>query len=390
MQDRTSAMLQDLLAMDDEVGVITVSIGYAPSEYADGPTGPETVRAQLRKLAADHPQRDAVQERIDELSDRIDVLLDPRGEGRGRYLAATVDDEQVIEHRLQVSLPAMADFDDGPTLRHLLEAFDEHEPAAALLLHANEAKLLQVGWTGNDELQDWEMRVEEIVLGDDNRGPGPAGPAGAGTPVNPQGVNHRHQQVERVRENRDRFLRDITTEVRDEMERRDLGRLVLVGPSHERSVVREAFGSGNGVRVLDVDHVAAGGDMRTTLDVIHRALSEEHAAHEEELVITARDRARSSGRGALGAEDVTAALVEGRVDHLLLSPDLELEGWVTEQGVLLIDEDDPRVDDATPEPRFVHRMIERTMDTDGTITPVDGAAAELLNELGGVAALLRW
>lgn len=390
MQDRTAATLQDLLAMEDEVGVITVSVGFAPSGYADGPTGPETVRAQLRKLGADHPARDATKDRIDELSDRIDELLDPRGEGRGRYLAAGVDSGEVIEHRLQVALPAMADFDAGPTLRHLLEAFDEHEPAAALLLHANEARLLQVGWTGHDDLDEWEVRVGELVLGDDNRGPGPSGPAGAGSPVNPGGVNHRDQQKERVRENQDRFLRDLAGDVRSQLEQRGLGRLVLVGPAHERSVVREAFGSGNGVRLLDVDRVASEGDERDTLAAIEEALSDEHAAYEEELVATARDRAKAEGRGALGAQDVTTALVEGRVAHLLLSPELELQGWVTDQGQLLLDEDDPRVDDATPEPRFVHRMIERTMDTDGAITPVDGAAAEVLDELGGVAALLRW
>lgn len=389
MQDRTASTLQDLLAMEDEVGVITVSIGFAPSGYADGPTGREQVRAELRKLGADHDERDAIQARIDDLSDRIDALLDPRGEGRGRYLAATVTGGEVIEHRLQVALPPMVEFDDGPTLRHLLEAFDEHEPAAALLLHANEAKLLQVGWNGQEELRDWEVRVGEIVLGDENRGPGPSSPTASTGGINPGGVTHRDQQQDRVREHQDRFLRDLAGEVRDEVQKRDLGRLVLVGPAHERGVVRDAFGSGNGVRLLDVDRVESG-DLRGTLDAVEEALSREHAAHEEELVITARDRARSEGRGALGAEDVAQALVEGRVAHLLLSPDLELQGHVAEDGGLVLDDDDPRAEGATPEPRFVHRMIERTMATDGMITPVDGAAAELLDELGGVAALLRW
>jgi hypothetical protein len=390
MQERTTATLQDLLAMEDEVGVITVSIGFAPSSYADGPTGPESVRASLRKLGADHDERDAIQQRVEELSDRLDALLDPRGEGRGRYLAATVEGGEVIEHRLQVPLPPMAEFDDGPTLRHLLEAFDEHEPAAALLMHANEAKLLEVGWTGHEELQDWEFRVGEIVLGDENTGPGPSSPSGAPGGINPGGVTHRDQQQDRVRENQDRFLRDVVGEVRSEVERRNLDRLVLVGPAHERNVVREAFGSGNGVRLLDVDRTPSGAGMQGTLEAIADALSREHAAHEEELVATARDRARSAGRGALGAGDVTAALAEGRVAHLLLSPELELHGWVTEGGGLVIDENDPRTEEARPEPRFVHRMIERAMATDGMVTPVDGTAAELLDELGGVAALLRW
>ncbi len=389
MQDRTIATLEELLAMDDEIGVITVSVGFAPSSYADGPTGPETVRAQLRKLGAGHDAQEAIEARIDDLSHRIDALLDPRGEGRGRFLAAGVESGEVIEHRLQVALPAAAELDDGPTLRHLLEAFDEHEPAAALLLHANEATLLRIGWNGHEELRTWESRVGEIVLGDENRGPGPSGPAGAGSAVNPGGVSHRDQQQERVRENQDRFLRDVAGDVRTAVEEGGLPRLVLVGPAHERNLVREAIGSGTQLRLLDVDRVASG-ELRGTLDEVETALSEEHAEFEEELVTTARDRARAGGRGALGAGDVTRALVEGRVDHLLLSPEVELRGWISEDGHLLLDEDDPRIDDATPEPRFVHRMIERALDTDGRITPVDGAAAEALDELGGVAALLRW
>jgi stalled ribosome rescue protein Dom34 len=165
--------------------------------------------------------------------------------------------------------------------------------------------------------------------------------------------------------------------------------LVLVGQAHERTVVREAFGSGNGVRLLDVDRVASG-DVRDTLDAAQERLSEEHAEHELDLVTTARDAAKSDGRGALGPADVTAALREGRVDHLLLSPDLELSGYVTDEGMLIFDQDTPGGQDATPESRFVHRMIERTITTDGKVTPVDGAAAEALEELGGVAAILRW
>jgi hypothetical protein len=389
MQDRTTATLEELLAMDDGVGVITLSVGFAPSSYADGPTGPETVRAQLRKLGADDEDGDAVRARVQELSHRIDALLDPRSGGRGRYLAAGVASGEVIEHRLQVPLPAAAHLDDGPTLRHLLTAFDEHEPAAALLLHANEATLLEVGWDGHEQLEQWSSRVGELVLGDENRGPGPSGPAGAGSAINPGGVTHRDQQQDRVREHQDRFLRDLVGDVRSALEARGLRRLVLVGPAHERGIVRDAIASGTPLRVLDVDRVASG-DLRATLDEVEEALSQEHARHEEELVATARDRARAGGRGALGAADVTTALLEGRVEHLLLAPGVQLRGWVAGDGQLVLDEDDPRVADVTPEPRFVHRMIERTLATDGKITPVDGAAAEVLDELGGVAALLRW
>jgi peptide subunit release factor 1 (eRF1) len=389
MQDQTIAALRDLLAMEDDIGVITVSIGFTPSSYADGPTGPDDVKARLRKLGAGHDQQEAIQERIDELSEPLARLMDPHGEGRGRYLAAEVTGDRVIEHTLQVDLPVTVELDDGPVLRHLLEALDEHEHAGTLLLHQNEAKLFELSFRGHEELEDWEFRVGEIVLGDDKTGPGPSGQTQAGNPVNPGGTSHKDRQQSRVQENQDRFLRDVAGDVRTLCESRGLGRLVLVGQAHERTVVREAFGSGNGVRLLDVDRVASG-DVRDTLDAAQERLSEEHAEHELDLVTTARDAAKSDGRGALGPADVTAALREGRVDHLLLSPDLELSGYVTDEGMLIFDQDTPGGQDATPESRFVHRMIERTITTDGKVTPVDGAAAEALEELGGVAAILRW
>lgn len=389
MQDQTIAALRDLLAMQDDIGVITVSIGFTPESFGHGPTAPDEVKAKLRKLGAGHDEQEAIQERIDELSEPLARLMDPHGEGRGRYLAAEVAGDTVIQHTLQVDLPALVELDGGPVLRHLLEALDEHEHAGALLLHQNEAKLFELSFRGHDELDDWEFRVGEIVLGDDKTGPGPSGQTQAGNPVNPGGTSHKDRQQSRVQENQDRFLRDVAEDVRSTCEQRGLGRLVLVGQAHERGVVRDAFGSGNGVRLLDVDRVASG-DLRDTLDAVQQALSEQHGEHELDLVTTARDAAKSEGRGALGATDVTAALREGRVDHLLLSPDLELSGYVTDDGMLIFDEDTPGSDDATPEPRFVHRMIERAITTDGKVTPVDGEAAEALEELGGVAAILRW
>ena len=387
MLDRGIVTLEELLGMRDEIGVITVTAGFAPSSYGDGPTGPDAVRAQLRKLGAGTEHEEAVADRVAALSHRIDALLDPRGEGRGRYLAAGVASGDVVEHRLQVALPAAATLDDGPTLRDLLAAFDEHEPAAAVLLHANAATLLQVGWNGHEAVRDWA--IDELVLDDEHRGPGPAGPVGAGGPVKPGGVTHRDQQEDRLRAHQDRFLRDVAADVRAVVAERGLRRLVLVGPARERAVVADAIGTGTPLRLLEVDRVASG-DLRATLEEVTRTLSDEHAAFEEELVTEAHDRARASGRGALGAAEVTAALIEGRVEHLLLSPDVELRGWISEDGHLVLDEDDPSVAAATPEPRFVHRMIERAMATDSSVTPVDGAAGERLDELGGVAALLRW
>jgi len=385
MNTLTTEMLRELLALGDEIGVLTVSVGFDPSDFADGPTGPNEVRAQLRQLARDSAHSEAVQARIDALQGRIEALLDPSGDGRGRYLVAAIGGDQIIEHRLEVPLPAMAALDDGPVLRHLLEALDEHQPAGALLLHTNEAHLLEVGFAGSKDIREWSYRVGEMVLADETSGPGPSG-----STVAPGGVTHKDQQEDRVQANRDRFLRDVAADVRRELAEHDLNRVVLIGPAHERQIIRDGIGTDTAVRVLDVDHTVASDDLRPAIDAAQLALSRQHAAYERELVDDVRDRAGADGRGAVGAEAVVDALTEGRVQHLLLAPDLELHGWVGEDGLLLLDEDDPRTAAATPERRLVHRMIERTLDTDGDITPVDAAAAAQLAEVGGVAALLRW
>jgi stalled ribosome rescue protein Dom34 len=92
----------------------------------------------------------------------------------------------------------------------------------------------------------------------------------------------------------------------------------------------------------------------------------------------------SQGRGAIGVDETSMALVEGRVDHLLLDHRRSVN-----------------VEDLNPLARETIREAERPEDgaevlielalrSSAEVTSVRGSGADLLAERGGVAALLRY
>lgn len=374
--------LTELLAVEDPVGVLTVTAGLDPRQMADGPTAPGEIRAGLDRAVEDADDPRAARRAVDRLRPRIDELLDPRAHGRGRLLVAGLGNGKLHEAHLQVALPTEVHLDDAPVLRRVLEVADEHRPAGVLLLHAQEALLLATELGEHEPVRSWAVELGDQVFGAEFYGPSPAVPGMSG-----RGATHREARADRVQANRDRFLDDVADDVRTLVEEHGWNRLVLVGPAHERDVVAKDLDGVSGLQVLQLKQVV-GGAAHEVLDQVHRVISEAHREYEHDLVRRAVDAALSGGTGAVGPVDVARALTEGRVHHLLLSPDVDAAGLV--DGDVLMAADDPRASGRLNDPRFVHRMIERALATDAAVTPVEGPAAELLDEHGELAALLRW
>jgi hypothetical protein len=381
--------LQDLLAVDDGAGVLTITASFDPTGLAaGGPTAPAEVRAALRGLVADGDgdgdRARALRARLGHLDERLDDFLDPRGSGRGRLLVVGLGEGEVSEHRFQVPLPTEVHLAAGPVLRRVLEVVDEHQPAGVVLLHASEALVLEVELGSHVPVASYGVELGDEVFADEFYGPSPSNSFH-------RGISNREARQDRVQANLDRFLDEVADGVQVAAEDHGWARVVLVGPARERGVVGDALAGASGLGVLHVDSVAAG-PPRDVLDRVREVLEDDHRDHEVELVTTAIDRALSEGgAGAVGVVDVARALTQGRVHHLLLSPSFEAEGLRGRDGVLVAADDHDRTDDGlAPEPRFVHRMIVRALDTDAHVTPVDGDAAARLDEQGRVAALLRW
>jgi hypothetical protein len=117
-------------------------------------------------------------------------------------------------------------------------------------------------------------------------------------------------------------------------------------------------------------------------------LNAEHAANERRLLERVRD-AGLGQVGALGLSQVSAALNEGRVAHLVYDPEVRYVGSVGADGVLYA-ESGAGGSAHTPEPRLTERLVERALATGAPVSPIEGAAGEVLSDAAGIEALLRW
>ena len=101
-----------------------------------------------------------------------------------------------------------------------------------------------------------------------------------------------------------------------------------------------------------------------------------------------RDAALGAGRGALGLSEVAAALNEARAGHVVYDPDVRYTGAVAADGSLFGWSEGAST--TVAESRLTERLVERALDTGARLTPVEGAASNVLRDAGGIAALLRW
>ena len=109
-------------------------------------------------------------------------------------------------------------------------------------------------------------------------------------------------------------------------------------------------------------------------------------AQNQRLVERVRNQTAADRGGALGLADVSAALAEGRVDHLVLDTLGVYPGTVTGDGQLVAGGPSP----PTPVVDLAGELIERAFETDAKVTAVSGSAAQELSSCGGIGALLRW
>ena len=128
--------------------------------------------------------------------------------------------------------------------------------------------------------------------------------------------------------------------------------------------------------------------------VVATAVTQRLRADGERGLLLARqiqETALAARVAAIELWEVVAALNEARVAVLVYDPNVRYQGRLGEEGRL-------QAGGATRggpgsvvhEPRLTERIVERWLGIDARVMPVEGAAADVLAEAGGVTALLRW
>jgi Bacterial archaeo-eukaryotic release factor family 5 len=239
-----------------------------------------------------------------------------------------------------------------------------------------------VGWIWEDgdlrHFEDWDSELE-IVPGHERKAHTVHDPA-SGQATSSSG---RDQYGQHLEANRQRFLHEAGRRVAAAAASRDWHEPLIIG---ESLYVEEAA---EGLTQPVEAHLIKGhnvinepeGRLQERVDV---AMAEIRLGRERAAAERAIDAAMASkGNGEVGVNATGTALAEARVEELVYDMDASVEVDELGPGATAV-ADGWQGDDG------VELMVALAIETSAAITPVEDAAAAMLTEHGGVAALLRY
>lgn len=385
----TDQTLTELLDLHDDVGVLTVTTGFAdPGD--DGKAVRIAWKNRLRDLraAADDDVRDALDARLAEHSQAIDRMLDPRADGKGRAVVLGLGGGQLFSFSLQTPFEDRAVLRDRPYLRPLVAAIDEGRPAGVVVATKTGARVLE--WTAQStrSLSDHTFELYDEQLSHEG-----SGPSGGGGRRGQQVVNHREKFDDRVEANRDRFLKEVSEVVASLATERGWDRVVVAGSARIRERLAGLFDSER-VAVHHVDEPWEDRSVGQIAAALWPVLRSTHGTRERALTGQIRDVSLSGGAAAMGVRRIAAAANLGRVQHLAFSHDADTTGFVDADGTLYAEvagQPAQAGTELTPVTHFVERVVERSLATGARVTRLDDEeAVRDLAAYQGLGALLRW
>ncbi|GHH64696.1 hypothetical protein GCM10017673_07760 [Streptosporangium violaceochromogenes] len=382
------AALRDVVSMNDALGVLSFYVTASPQEESSvRPAwrirfGNELSELRERVTAdPDRARRTAVLGRLAGLEPDFRQLLDPAESGVGRVLFAPVGDSEVRAFSFQLPVADQTVMESTAYVRPLVNAVETAPPAGLVVLSRDGFRMIDCRY---GLAEDVGRTPFEIVSEDGKQTRGSAAPEAAR-----QAVTYRDKFERRVEENLTRHLRAAGPRIAEEAGSRGWQTVVLLGDVQLTEVVAQAVGGD----VIQVDAVVDSLPPAKLAEYVGPQLLAARARHGVRLVNRVKDAALSGGQGALGLEETLGALNESRVAQLLLDESREWSGARTPDGRLHPPEAVERAEPSGPAVResvMGERMIERALDTDAEVIVLDGEAAEILAEFGGVGAVLRW
>lgn len=268
--------------------------------------------------------------------------------GGGRWWSA---------HVAPPALPATA-LDERPRVAPLVSLLERGAGRGVVLVSGERVRLLEWEPGRLEELHAWELSIlsRDWRERKAQRVPDPA----RAQAVSASG----HDQFdERLAENRRRFLGECGRLAAEEARGRDWHEALVFGAAdHFREFEHAAAARGlNVVQGGEADLISEpSGRLEPT---VGEAAAWVEGIRDRELVERALDAARGGRRGAVGEQETAAVLAEARVEELLI--------------------DASRA--ASSEP-----LVRAALEGGGRVRAVSGAAAELLGDVDGIAAMLRY
>jgi hypothetical protein len=374
-------VLVDLLHQTDPAGVLSI---YVRAGNDRGST--IDIRNRLgdleRQLANDGAPlvADALTRTLRQLDPLLDRLLDQRSPGCGRALFVGLTAADAISFSSQLPLANRVVLDSAPFIHPLFEALDRGRPSGVVVVAADIA-----------ELYDWrlgELRPASRVLSPlrEPRSERP-GPVAVHTARARQTTPLREMRERREREHRARAAETAAAEVFRLADEQRWEQILVAGDVRLTNPLVAALPDRLRQTVIRDPRHLGDLDLATLSRIVRERFDEAYAERTAQLAGHVRDAALARN-GAFGISEVAAALNEARVDQLVYDSERRYVGAVDAGGLLYAAGEGPST--AVEESRLTERLVERALTTGAAVTPVPGAARNLLADAGGIAARLRW
>lgn len=302
------------------------------------------------------------------------------GAQRGRSIAWFVTPGGSLDRFFSLQLPLPSDavaWDARPFISPLVEVVDRGRSTGLALVGNERVRLLH--WE-QGIIEEPERSTFDLELGDWRRyeAYAPSNPAMA-----QQTATNLDAFEDRVETWRERFFETAARHTAERL--RELGwERVLVAAETQ---VASAFAAAlpDEVRSRLIGKLAVNIVDRPRSEIVTRVESAIHDAWKQEAVRSIEvtlAAAKSGGAGAIGVDDTVAALREGRVERLIVDPELAVT-----------DDPSPAESDflqGAPHRFLAERAVEAAILADADVVALGGKEAELLAEVGGMAAMLRY
>ena len=352
-------LIAGLMGRADPIGFLSVYVDADPvAQTSTRPAWKIGVANDLRAESAvvDVLERDRAEtahRRLVEAQGALEHRLDASAQGRGRAWFIPLSSGDGIEVAVQTPWVTMVRIEDRPYVLPLVHGLDRNGPVGIVAVSADEVRILELSGGVIEDVH----RIDARPATDDwRRMQGPA----ASNPARAQQTAPQHDRFER----RDRVVRqqdlgEYAQVVIALSRERGWRRAVVAGDPRFADVIAEAL------HAVEFPVITDGRVLTGTPSAIREAivgvLEEAERDEREHLAARVRSAAAADGTAVIDLAQTRAALVDGRVHHLLV----EAEGGRD----------------------TAEELIERAFATGARVSVFDHG------ELGtpdGVGAFLRW
>lgn len=390
------ATLRGLADMSDDIGVLSLYATADPTDEGSQPAWQARVRKDLKRVrdelrkSSPRDRFSTIGNRLNELNQDVEAVLDARAPGRGRAMFATLSNGHVERLTVQMPLSDQVEMGPRPALRPLLTAWSAAPPAGCVAVGAHEVRLVDIRMGSVTEVATI-AHPEDLADRRELTGKGHATP----TTTHHSSASHHDLFDKREEDRLLQYLHTLGPRVADHAREFGWECVVIAGDPKNVHAVAETIPEHLGADVVRTHHTATSLSATKLAGVVREPLDKARIARYGRLAERVRNAAMSdnSDAGSCGLSRTLAALNEGRVAHLLLSADGAWTGNRTPDGRLVAESETvPDVDPQAlePEPRLDERMIDMALREGARVTVLDGSAAEPLADTDGIGALLRW